>query len=125
MYKVIHNIEVLEQWLSTIPEECRILFDNPTVSRHLQMLVECLDENYGETREVEADLGGYTIVFYGADVLEQFAKLLQYHKLNEDEYEWEDIFYEPDHTRKATFRLYLCSSDYSVQIVLIENKEGN
>ena len=47
-------------------------------------------------------------------------------KLNADEYEFEDIYEqkESECTVEVTFRLYLCSSDYAVQIVKILKKEN-
>ena len=45
---------------------------------------------------------------------------------NADEYEYEEIYKqkEPECTVEVTFRLYLCSSDYAVQIVRVLKKEN-
>lgn len=45
---------------------------------------------------------------------------------NADEYEYEEIYKqkEPECTVEVTFRLYLCSSDYAVQVVRVVKKEN-
>ena len=52
--------------------------------------------------------------------------MCQYFKLNADEYEYEEIYKqkEPECTVEVTFRLYLCSSDYAVQVVRVVKKEN-
>lgn len=52
--------------------------------------------------------------------------VLKYFKLNADEYEYEEIYKqkEPECTVEVTFRLYLCSSDYAVQVVRVLKKEN-
>lgn len=56
----------------------------------------------------------------------QEGNVLKYFKLNADEYEYEEIYKqkEPECTVEVTFRLYLCSSDYAVQVVRVVKKEN-
>lgn len=76
---------------------------------------------------METDLGGYIIIFYGEEIREEFRKVLNYHNLKENEYEYEDTILKPKLLKRIQFRLYLCGSDYHVQSVMIINngKEEN
>lgn len=120
MYKVIVNESSLIQWeqesKGVIP-----LWDNVVVVRELQKNVQRLDYYYGTQRNIEQDLGGYIIVYWGTRQEVEWEKYctLQYHHLQEREYEYEDSYIQPDGTTVVTVRLYLCSSDYSVLQVLI------
>lgn len=125
MYKIIKNRNELFEWESIVPEDAGILFANTIIKKHLQMLVDCLDRCYGADRDLEKDLGGYIVILYGKNLLKDFEKFLNHHHLIEDEYECEDTFYEPERDQRVTFRLYLCSSDYAVQFVIIENVKEN
>lgn len=122
MYKVISNRNELDRWEMGLPKGATILFSDPAIKGHLQMTVGCLDKYYGADRDIEKDMGGYTIILYGdnEEMHREYKRILAYHHRYEDEYELEDIYGEPECDQRVTFRLYLCSSDYSVMVVLIE-----
>ena len=94
----------------------------------LKEVLQRFDTAYGKERRIEADLGGFAIVLFGdrTEVSEQEKNVLKYFKLNADEYEYEEIYKqkEPECTVEVTFRLYLCSSDYAVQVVRVVKKEN-
>ncbi len=125
MYKIIKNRDSLSEWESIVPEEAKVLLVNTIIRNHLRMLVDCLDSCYGAERDLEKDLGGYIVILYGENSSKEIKKIINYHHLIEDEYECEDAFFEPECKQKVTFRLYLCSSDYAVQFVIIENVKEN
>ena len=70
------------------------------------------------------DLGGFTILLFGDDfeTEKHFRNIMEYFKLNADEYEYEDKYFEPKRSTEVTFRLYLCSSDYSILIVTVKER---
>lgn len=52
--------------------------------------MECLNDTYGADRDLQADLGEYVVVLWGSrrEVQSEVGKLLTYHKLCADEYEY-------------------------------------
>lgn len=128
MYKVIKNKEDLEDWLKVLPTEVRVINSHFGVKNSVERIVATLDTAYGENRRIDADLGGFVIVLFGeeTEVLKHEQNVLKYFKLNADEYEYEDMYEqkEPECTMEVTFRLYLCSSDYAVQMVKVLKKEN-
>lgn len=124
MYQVIRNEKSLEEWMKGLPIEAGVINKQKDVKNRLEQVVSCLDRAYGADRDLRCDLGGYTIILYGdkEEVLNEYQKILQYHHLRKEEYELEDEYKyrEPEHSETTVmFRLYLCSSDYSVEIVTI------
>lgn len=125
MYSVISNVEKLNQ----LPKNCSMpdVLSNEKVFKRLRADVECLNEAYGADRDLQADLGGYVAVIWGSqsEVQNEVEKILTYHKLSSDEYEYKDKIILPERGDiTVTFRLYLCSSDYAVEIVTIEEVGG-
>ena len=56
-----------------------------------------------------------------SEVQNEVEKVLTHHKLRSDEYEYMDKIILPERDDiTVTFRLFLCSSDYAVEIVTIE-----
>lgn len=93
------------------------------VFKRLRADVECLNEAYGADRDLQADLGGFVVVIWGgrSEVQNEVEKVLTHHKLHSDEYEYMDKIILPERDDiTVTFRLFLCSSDYAVEIVTIE-----
>lgn len=120
MYQVIKNEEQLNEWLKVLPNEVSVINTHTGVLRALNEVVSRLDACYGANRDLRADLGGYTILLFGgAEIESHFNKIMEYHKLNAEEYEYEDKYIEPERSIEVTFRLYLCSSDYAVVIITI------
>lgn len=121
MYSVVSNIEKLNQ----LPKICSIpkALSNEKVFKRLRADIECLNEVYGADRDLQADLGGYVVVIWGSqsEVQNEVETVLTYHKLRSDEYEYMDKIILPERDDiTVTFRLFLCSSDYAVEIVTIE-----
>lgn len=104
------------------PELERVLQDEKIACR-LRADIECLNEAYGSNRNLETDLGGYVIVLWGTqeEIEKHFKSIMKYHNLNADEYEYFDKMVLPERDEiSVAFRLFLCSSDYAVEIVTIE-----
>lgn len=129
MYKVIKNKKDLDTWLEVLPDEIGVINSHLGVRKELLKIVATLDASYGESRIIDADLGGFVIVIFGEkmEVSKHLQNILNYFKLNADEYEYKDIYEheEPERTVEVTFWLYLCSSDYAVEIVQVLEKEND
>lgn len=86
------------------------------------------NEKQMECQYLTPNIPKLAIVLFGdrTEVFEQEKNVLKYFKLNADEYEYEEIYKqkEPECTVEVTFRLYLCSSDYAVQVVRVLKKEN-
>ena len=121
MYSIVSNEEKLNQ----LQKKCSMpeILSNEKVFKRLRADIECLNEVYGADRDLQADLGGYVVVIWGgqSEVENEVEKILTYHKLRSDEYEYKDKIILPERDDiTVTFRLFLCSSDYAVEIVTIE-----
>ena len=121
MYSIVSNEEKLNQLQknSSMPD----VLNDEKVFKRLRADVACLNEAYGADRDLQADLGGFVVVIWGgrSEVQNEVEKVLTHHKLYSDEYEYMDKIILPERDDiTVTFRLYLCSSDYAVEIVTIE-----
>ena len=121
MYSIVSNGGELNQ----LQRECSMqeILSNEKVFKRLRADVECLNEAYGADRDLQADLGGFVVVIWGgrSEVQNEVEKVLTHHKLHSDECEYMDKIILPERDDiTVTFRLYLCSSDYAVEIVTIE-----
>lgn len=127
MYKVIQNGKHLAEWKKKLPLQAEVLEKSEVIKRRLLQSVCCFDEAYGSERNLENDLGGFIIILYGTskEISEHYRKIMHYYHLNESEYEYEDRYKEPERSEIVTFRLYLCSSDYGIEIVTIEKQAMN
>ena len=122
MYQIIRNEEDLKSWLRSN--------ENSVINTHLGVLkatkdaVRCLDAHYGANRDFRAHLGGFMVFLFGDEfeTEKHFRNIMEYFKLNADEYEYEDKYLEPKRSAEVTFRLYLCSSDYSILIVTVKER---
>lgn len=124
MYKVIKNEMALLQWEQETKDTLS-LWKNHLAVECIKDMVRRLDIHYGAHRDLENDLGGYTIILYGEQKEErkEYSNILKYHSLQEDWYEFEERYeYEKE---TAVIRLYLCSSDYAVVICIIGDKCRN
>lgn len=126
--KVLKNESDFDDWIRVLPDEVSVVSTQTAVKNSLKEVLQRFDTAYGKERRIEADLGGFAIVLFGdrTEVFEQEKNVLKYFKLNADEYEYEEIYKqkEPECTVEVTFRLYLCSSDYAVQVVRVLKKEN-
>lgn len=122
MYQVIKNEEDLKSWLRS--NEDSVINTHLGAKKAILDGVRLFDTYYGENRDLRADLGGFTILLFGDDFEtgKHFRNIMEYFKLNADEYEYEDKYFEPKRSTEVTFRLYLCSSDYSILIVTVKER---
>lgn len=121
MYKVITQQKELYELIKAKIKSLRAL-ENIDVNEKLLSLMQCLNLYYGIERDLEKDLGGYIVLVYGdmEEIRSTKEKILSYHHLGIEDYEIEDIIEVPECSTVVTFRLFLCSSDYSVEIVTFE-----
>lgn len=121
MYKVITRQEELCELINASIKSLRAL-ENTKVNEKLTCLIQCLNVYYGKERDLEKDLGGYIVLVYGdlEDIKRTRERILAYHHFGTEDYEFEDIFDVTEHSTVVTFQLFLCSSDYSVEIVTFE-----
>lgn len=124
MVQIIKNHKHLQKllkenliWKNLFDESC-------VVGKRLSEIEKTLDEYYGEDRDIEADLGGFTIILHGTqkEILKDYESLMDKYHLYADEYEYEEIYQVPEYAVKVIFRLYICSSDYNIQMVEIVRK---
>ena len=122
MYKVLKNTKDFQQTIKSF-EQLNVLKENKITDRIIVEL-NCLNEMYGEERDLEKDLGGYLILVWGNKRKQKkvFQRILEYHKLRSEEYEYMDKI-KVSECSTITFWLFLCSSDYAVEIIIIENDE--
>lgn len=85
---------------------------NLKISSRMMEIVQTLDINYGSTRNIRNDLGGF-IIFLEKDEEDIVFNLLN---INHEMAEYEEIY--DDNKEQITESLYLLSSDYSVIIFL-------
>lgn len=122
MYRVLKNAKDFQQTIKSF-EQLNVLKENKITDRIIVEL-NCLNEMYGEERDLEKDLGGYLILVWGNKRKQKkvFQRILEYHKLRSEEYEYMDKI-KVSECSTITFWLFLCSSDYAVEIIIIENDE--
>lgn len=122
MYRVLKNAKDFQQTIKSF-EQLNVLKENKITDRIIVEL-NCLNEMYGEERDLEKDLGGYLILVWGnkREQKKVFQRILEYHKLRSEEYEYMDKITVSE-CSTITFWLFLCSSDYAVEIITIENDE--
>ena len=104
MKKVYKENQILE--VNNIPSE---------VIESIKVTIDILNENYGEDRDVEADLGGYIVIVENiVDI-----KIMKQDKLQGLIPEYTDII-ECSEGVNLTSSLFLLSSDYSIIVVTTE-----
>lgn len=124
MYKVIPNKKEFLLWKKNLPTEIENVIQSSDIEELISGQIETLDYYYGIDRTIEADLGGYLLILYGieSDIEKEFLRVLNYHHLQETDYEYMDTYWKPELLKKVQFRLYLCGSDYHVGIVIITER---
>ena len=104
MKKVYKENQILE--VNNIPSE---------VIESIKVTIDMLNENYGEDRDVEADLGGYIVIVENiVDI-----KIMKQDKLQGLIPEYTDII-ECSEGVNWTSSLFLLSSDFSIVVVTTE-----
>lgn len=85
------------------------------VLERLKEQIKTLDGNYGSERNLDADLGGYAVLFSGFSITEQTERrnLLEKYHASEEEHEYRE---EIMHKGRCVWveELYILSSDYSI-----------
>lgn len=127
MYQVIGNEQSLKEWIEQSTFPATIIKVNHMVMERLSEAVCTLDKYYGADRDLQKDMGGYMVIIYGTEkeIADSHRIVLNAHHLNEEEYEYEDIYRIPEIGVKVIFRLYLCSNDYGIEEVIVEKKESD
>lgn len=123
--KVISNCNEFKVWSDNIPDEVISLRKAKNGINDILEYIAILDVSYGSNRNIESGLGGYTVLFYGNEkcIKKEYQDLLDKYNLEEKEYEYEDKYEYPNCTCVVTVRVYLCSADYAIVIVMIKNEE--
>ena len=104
MKKVYKENQILE--VNNIPSE---------VIESIKVTIDILNENYGEDRDVEADLGGYIVIVENiVDI-----KIMKQDKLQGLIPEYTDII-ECSEGVNWTYSLFLLSSDFAIVVVTTE-----
>ena len=104
MKKVYKENQILQ--VNNIPSE---------VIESIKVTIDILNENYGEDRDVEADLGGYIVIVENiVDI-----KIMKQDKLQGLIPEYTDII-ECSEGVNWTSSLFLLSSDFSIVVVTTE-----
>lgn len=85
------------------------------VLERLKVVLKTLDECYGADRDMDADLGGYCVVFSQMDFEEQreYETLLQTYNIQKEEYEYRDEVIEFNGVVWIE-ELFILSTDYGI-----------
>lgn len=119
MYKIIPNVNKLKQFEAETTGTLSLWKNAPAVES-IKDMAEKLDIYYGADRDIVADLGGYIVLLYGeaCEVEKEYGEVLKQYSLQQDLYEVEEKYQNEQGT--VIIRLYLCSSDYAVAVVLVQ-----
>ena len=104
MKKIYKGNQLLE--VNNIPTE---------VIERMKVIIDILNENYGEYRDIEADLGGYVVIAENIVDIE----ILKQDKLQRLIPEYTDII-ECSEGVNWTSSLFLLSSDYAIVVLTTE-----
>lgn len=110
MYHVIGTIKQMEALSASFTEYL------PTqIWERLKERIETLEQCYGADRDLEADLGGYAVIFpsMSQNEQEEYRNILEKYHAKENEYEYRDIISVED-GQEWVEELYILSADYSV-----------
>lgn len=126
MKKIIGTENELERWLKHLPRQIAGQPFLELAQTRLRADMRVLDDCYGENRNLETDLGGYMVILYGnqEEVKTEYKKTLEHHNLNEQNFEYEDN-QRLDENLTVSIQLFLCSSDYAVEFIIIKENGGN
>ena len=110
MYYIVGNMRQFEAFTAAHGD----IFPIQVLER-LKKRIETLDGNYGSVRNLEADLGGYAVLFPAISLTEQSERkeILEKYHMPEEEFEYqEEILQKDEHLWIE--ELYILSSDYSI-----------
>lgn len=122
MYHVIGTIKQMEALSASFTEYL------PTqIWERLKERIETLEQCYGADRDLEADLGGYAVIFpsMSQNEQEEYRNILEKYHAKENEYEYRDIISVED-GQEWVEELFILSADYSIIMIypVIKNKGG-
>lgn len=133
MYRVLGNVTSVESLQNEVRSNGSIdgvtYYEEERVAliealEQMKETIGYLDENYGENRHLEHDLGGYGIALLSQEDYESYYhKILEHHHMTdlEPEYE-EDVAVSP--TLVYVRKVFIISSDYAV-VILLTKKVGD
>lgn len=126
MHQKLISFKDYEKWRKNLPESdvTASALKSILIRERLESHLLLLDESYGADRTLN-DLGGFIAVVEGSGdiIAEEIKRILNQYNLNVEEYEYVDTYRVPELQINVEFRLYLCSSDYAVELMIITNKE--
>lgn len=110
MYYIIGNIQQFEAFTAAHGN----IFPIQVLER-LKKRIETLDGNYGSGRNLEANLGGYAVLFPAISLTEQKERkeILERYHVPEEEFEYREEILQKDEYLWIE-ELYILSSDYSI-----------
>lgn len=110
MYYIVGNMEQFEAFTAAHGD----IFPIQVLER-LKKRIETLDGNYGSGRNLDADLGGYAVLFPAISLTEQKERkeILEKYHVMEEEYEYREEILQKDEYLWIE-ELYILSSDYSI-----------
>lgn len=127
MYRIFANEKDFLEWKKEVPKELKNVICDSVIGGRILEQIEILDTCYGSERDLETDLGGFVVLLTGKaqEAEKHFKTLLARLKLQEEDYEYSDTFHFKKWGQRVQFRLYLCSCDYGVEIVMVtDEREG-
>lgn len=95
------------------------------VQTEIHSIVHILDDNYGRSRDVDRDDGGYVLLLLSEDEGEvhgAYDSLLQKYSLQQELAEYEDVIIQ-DRQKEWHIILFLVGSEYGITIVYPEKRE--
>lgn len=120
MYHIIGTVKQMEALsasiMGCIPSQ---------ILERLKQRIETLQECYGADRDLEADLGGYVVLFPSMTLEEktEHRNILEKYHAQDDEYEYQNIISTED-GQEWVEELYILSADYAIAMfypVVTEN----
>lgn len=110
MYHVIGTVKQMKA-LSVSLVDCL----PSQVWERLKQRIETLEQCYGADRDLEADLGGYVVIFPSMSQNEQteHRNILEKYHAKEHEYEYQDVISTED-GQEWVEELFILSADYGI-----------
>ena len=110
MYHVIGTIKQMERLSASF-----VNYLPTQIWERLKEKIEILEQCYGADRDLEADLGGYAVIFpsMSPNEQEEHRNILEKYHAEEHEYEYQDIISTED-GQEWVEELYILSADYGI-----------
>lgn len=110
MYHIIGTVEQMEALSASLTDWLL-----SQILERLKQRIETLQECYGADRDLEADLGGYVVLFPSMTLEEktEHRNILEKYHTRNDEYEYEEIISTED-GQEWVEELYILSADFGI-----------